>query len=102
MKLVFLGSSLTIIYLMRFHPSIKFTYDKQQDTFRILFVLVPAAVLALLIHQDWSIIEVSSHSNQCMKGCLKDQFQQVFLVFTQALLEKLKGGSSSLSEESCQ
>lgn len=72
MKIVFLGSSLTIIYLMRFHPSIKFTYDKQQDTFRVVFVLVPAAVLALLIHQDWSIIEVSSNSNQCMRGHLQN------------------------------
>lgn len=73
MKLVFLGSSLTIIYLMRFHPSIKFTYDKQQDTFRIVFVLVPAAVLALLIHQDWTIIEVSSLGNHGMKQCLEEQ-----------------------------
>ena len=58
MKIVFLASSSTIIYYMRFHATIKFTYDKQQDTFRILFVLIPAAVLALLIHQDWSIVEV--------------------------------------------
>ncbi|KAK9840489.1 hypothetical protein WJX74_010541 [Apatococcus lobatus] len=58
MKVVFLLSSFTIIYLMRFHPSIRYTYDKQQDTFRVVFVLVPAAVLAIVIHQDWSIIEV--------------------------------------------
>ena len=58
MKIVFLASSFTIIYYMRFHPSIKFTYDKQQDTFRTLFVVVPCAVLALLVHMDWSIREV--------------------------------------------
>ncbi|KAK9867717.1 hypothetical protein WJX84_010987 [Apatococcus fuscideae] len=58
MKIIFLASSFTIIYLMRYHGSIRFTYDKQQDTFRVVFVLVPAAVLALLLHQEWSIIEV--------------------------------------------
>lgn len=63
MKIVFLASSFTIIYYMRFHPTIKFTYDKQQDTFRILFVLGPTAVLALLIHQDWSIVEVKAISS---------------------------------------
>ena len=65
MKIVFLASSFTIIYYMRFHPTIKFTYDKQQDTFRILFVLGPAAALALLIHQDWSIVEVKAISSVC-------------------------------------
>ena len=68
MKVVFLVSSFTIIYLMRFHPSIKYTYDKQQDTFRVVFVVLPAAVLALAIHQDWTIIEVSCHSIGCMDG----------------------------------
>ena len=34
MKLVFLGTSGTIVYLMRGHPSIRGTYDREQDTFR--------------------------------------------------------------------
>lgn len=58
MKLVFLGTSLSIIYFMRFHPTVRATYDKEQDTFRSVFLLVPCAVLALIINQERTTIEV--------------------------------------------
>ena len=58
MKLVFLGSSATIIYYMRFHRVVRTTYDREQDTFRALFLIGPCIVLALLINQELSIIEV--------------------------------------------
>ena len=58
MKLVFLGTSFSIIYFMRFHPSIRATYDKEQDTFRSIFLLVPCAVLALIINQERTAVEV--------------------------------------------
>ncbi len=51
MKLIFIGSSLWIIYLMRVHRVIKQTYDASEDTFRVLFLLAPSAVLALLVNQ---------------------------------------------------
>lgn len=60
MKLVFLGSSATIIYYMRFHRVVRTTYDREQDTFRAWFLIGPCAVLALLINQEFSIIEVSA------------------------------------------
>ena len=60
MKLVFLGTSLSIIYFMRFHPTIRGTYDKEQDTFRSVFLLVPCAVLALIINQERTAVEVHS------------------------------------------
>ncbi len=59
MKLVFLGTSLSIIYFMRFHPTIRASYDKEQDTFRSVFLLVPCAVLALIVNQERTAIEVS-------------------------------------------
>lgn len=49
MKLIFLASSAQIIYYMRFDKIVSQTYDKQQDTFRYIFLIVPAAVLALAI-----------------------------------------------------
>ena len=58
MKLVFLGTSLSIIYFMRFHPTVRASYDKEQDTFRSVFLLVPCAVLALIINQERTAIEV--------------------------------------------
>jgi ER lumen protein retaining receptor len=51
MKLIFIGSSLWIIYYMRVHRVIKQTYDASEDTFRVLFLVAPSAVLALLINQ---------------------------------------------------
>lgn len=62
MKLVFLGTSISIIYFMRFHPTIRSTFDKEQDTFRSVFLLVPCAVLALIINQERTAIEVRSIS----------------------------------------
>ena len=37
------------------------TYDKEQDTFRVLFLIVPCAVLALLINQERSTLEVRGY-----------------------------------------
>ena len=71
MKLIFLASSFTIIYYMRFHPSVKQTYDAEHDSFKIIFLIGPAAVLALLINQEFSFMEVEFHSNHTWK-CLLD------------------------------
>ena len=37
---------------------VKQTYDKDQDTFRSVFLLAPAAVAALLVHTRFTFIEV--------------------------------------------
>ncbi|KAK9908093.1 hypothetical protein WJX75_002665 [Coccomyxa subellipsoidea] len=58
MKLVFLGTSFSIIYFMRFHRVVRNTYDKEQDTFRVMFIIIPCAVLALLINQERSALEI--------------------------------------------
>jgi len=69
MKLVFLGTSLSIIYFMRFHSTIRSTYDKEQDTFRSIFLLVPCAVLALIINQERTAVEVRSAEIVCHLLC---------------------------------
>nr|CAC40612.1 ERD2 protein [Scherffelia dubia] len=58
MKLVFLGTSFSIIYYMRYHKFVRATYDKEQDTFRVGFLVVPCAVLALLINHEWTLMEI--------------------------------------------
>eukprot|EP00878_Enallax_costatus_P004907 GHUV01005162.1.p1 GENE.GHUV01005162.1~~GHUV01005162.1.p1 ORF type:complete len:216 (+),score=36.84 GHUV01005162.1:329-976(+) len=58
MKLVYLGTSSAIVYYMRYHRIIKLTYDKEQDTFKSLFLLAPSAVLALLTTQRYTIVEI--------------------------------------------
>ena len=62
MKLVFLISSAAIVYYMRFDRVVRMTYDKELDTFRTVFLVAPCAVLALVINQEFSILEVSDHS----------------------------------------
>eukprot|EP00884_Botryococcus_braunii_P022670 jgi/Botrbrau1/9087/Bobra.178_2s0018.2 len=58
MKLVFLVSSFGILYMMTLQPVVKNTYDKSQDTFRIAFLIIPCAGLALLINQEFTVLEV--------------------------------------------
>ena len=54
MKLVFLASSAAILYLMRGAKGIRQTYDAAHDTFRVAFLVAPAALLALWLSADRS------------------------------------------------
>lgn len=61
MKLVFLGSSATIIYYMRFHRVVRSTYDRELDTFRAWVLIVPCFLLALVMNQGFTPVEVREH-----------------------------------------
>ncbi|KAK2076446.1 ER lumen protein-retaining receptor B [Prototheca wickerhamii] len=50
MKIIFLVSSSAIVYYMRYDPVISSTYDRRQDTFRYVFLVVPCFLLALMVH----------------------------------------------------
>ena len=56
MKVFYISSSLGTIYLM--YVKFKTTYDRQHDTFRIEFLIIPSAILALLINHDFEILEI--------------------------------------------
>jgi len=56
MKFIFLAASYATLYLM--YVKFKATYDHNHDTFRIEFLLIPAAVLALLINHDFVVLEI--------------------------------------------
>jgi len=58
MKLVFLVSSATIVYYMRFHRVVRNTYDREVDTFRVVFLVAPCALAALVINQEFTPLEV--------------------------------------------
>lgn len=58
MKLVFLAGSGATIYLI--YLKFKATYDHNHDSFRIEFLLIPCAILALLINHDFTVMEVGS------------------------------------------
>jgi len=56
MKIVFIGSSLATLYLM--YAKFKATYDRNHDTFRIEFLLIPVTLLGLLVNHEFTPLEV--------------------------------------------
>ncbi|KAF7281503.1 hypothetical protein GWI33_004584 [Rhynchophorus ferrugineus] len=56
MKIFFLASSYATIYLI--YVKFRATYDKNHDTFRIEFLILPSVLLALLINHQFSFLEV--------------------------------------------
>jgi len=56
MKLVFLGTSYGTLYLM--YMKFRATYDSNHDTFRVEFLLIPVAALALLFNHEFSVMEI--------------------------------------------
>lgn len=58
MKVFFITSSFCIIWYMRHHRIVSQTYDREQDTFRVAFLVVPCIFLALLVNHEFSMVEV--------------------------------------------
>lgn len=58
MKVVFLGTSIAIVWYMRYHKVVKQTYDRDHDTFKHFFLVIPCFVLALFVHRMFTVIEV--------------------------------------------
>ncbi|KAF7836517.1 ER lumen protein-retaining receptor-like [Senna tora] len=58
MKLIFIGTTGSIVWYMRYHKVVKQTYNKDQDTFRHYFLVLICILLALLIHHEFTVIEV--------------------------------------------
>ncbi|CAD5215500.1 unnamed protein product [Bursaphelenchus okinawaensis] len=56
MKLFFLSSSIGTVYLIYF--KFRATYDRNHDSFRIEFLLIPTALLGLLINHEFSVMEI--------------------------------------------
>ncbi|VDO04455.1 unnamed protein product [Rodentolepis nana] len=55
-KVVFIVSSYATLYLMYF--KFKATYDRNHDTFRLEFLIIPSAVLALIFNYHFSPFEI--------------------------------------------
>ncbi|KAL3686981.1 hypothetical protein R1sor_013290 [Riccia sorocarpa] len=58
MKLIFLGTSFSIVWYMRYHKVVKQSYDKDHDTFRHYFLIIPCLILALLINHQFTVREI--------------------------------------------
>jgi hypothetical protein len=60
-QIVFIGASLATLYLM--YMKFKATYDRNHDTFRIEFLLIPVTLLGLLVNHEFTPLEVSHASS---------------------------------------
>ncbi|KAH9728797.1 ER lumen protein-retaining receptor B [Citrus sinensis] len=58
MKLIFLGSSFSIVWYMRHHSIVRRSHNKDQDTFHRFFLVLPCLLLALLINENFTFKEV--------------------------------------------
>lgn len=58
MKIFFISSSCYIVYLMKFKRPFNQTYDAKTDTFNILYLIAPCAVLGLLINEYFTLTEI--------------------------------------------
>jgi len=56
MKVVFLLASYGTLYLM--WSKFKATYDRNHDTFRVEFLLLPCALMALIVNHEFTVMEV--------------------------------------------
>jgi ER lumen protein retaining receptor len=56
MKVLFLAASYATIYLI--YSKFKATYNRNNDTFRIEFLLVPTALLALVVNHEFAVLEI--------------------------------------------
>uniref|UniRef100_U5EX25 ER lumen protein-retaining receptor n=1 Tax=Corethrella appendiculata TaxID=1370023 RepID=U5EX25_9DIPT len=56
MKVIFISTSLATIYLM--YSKFRATYDKNHDSFRIEFLIIPCVILSLVINSNFTVLEV--------------------------------------------
>lgn len=56
MKLIFISASVATIYLI--FAKFRATYDRNHDSFRIEFLLIPTAILSLVINHEFSLLEI--------------------------------------------
>lgn len=51
MKVLFIGTTLAIVYQIRFKRTVKVTYDKDRDTFRSELLIGVCVLVAFLVHE---------------------------------------------------
>jgi len=56
MKVIFILSSYATLFFM--YKKYRATYDSNHDTFRVEFLLIPVAGLAVLVNHEFTVLEV--------------------------------------------
>ncbi|CAM6086940.1 unnamed protein product [Calypogeia fissa] len=58
MKFIFLATSISIVLYIRYDKAVKVSYDKDHDTFRNYFLIIPCFLLALVLNEKFTVREV--------------------------------------------
>jgi len=58
MKVIFILTSGTIVYWMKWRKPYCATYDEQLDSFQVVYLIIPTALLSLIWHIAWTPFEV--------------------------------------------
>lgn len=90
MKIIFLGSSFSIVWYIRRHKIVRRSYDKDQDTFRHYFLLLPALILALFIHERFTFKEVicSRLAIKLLRVSLEVNSSQIWVIGYESLFDQ--------------
>ena len=59
-KVVYISSTAMILWYMKRHKTVKQSYDKDHDTFRYLFLILPCSFLALIWNERFTPFEVGA------------------------------------------
>jgi hypothetical protein len=83
MKVLFLASSGYIVYLMKYKRPICSSYDKVQDSFNVLYLIVPCVIVGLGVHMMQIYLYEDSFS---LFEVRKVSFPRTFALFFHILI----------------
>ena len=89
MKIIFIISSCSIVYIIRFGVPHKDTYNSEDDAFPYLYLIVPAALLGVAINQDYS-----SPFEMCWAFSI---YLEAVAILPQLFMLQKQGGSENLT-----
>jgi ER lumen protein retaining receptor len=89
MKIIFIASSVAIVYVIRFGVPHKDTYNAEDDAFPYMYLIVPAALLGVAINQDYS-----SPFEMCWAFSI---YLEAVAILPQLFMLQKQGGSENLT-----
>jgi ER lumen protein retaining receptor len=89
MKVVFIISSLSIVYIIRFGVPHKETYNKEDDAFPTQYLLIPTLLLGIAVNQD--------HSSPFEMVWAFSIYLEAVAILPQLFMLQKQGGAESLT-----
>uniref|UniRef100_A0A7S0LDA2 ER lumen protein-retaining receptor n=1 Tax=Coccolithus braarudii TaxID=221442 RepID=A0A7S0LDA2_9EUKA len=95
MKVIFIASSIAIVYVIRFASPHKNTYDKEDDGFPHMYLVLPALLLGICVNQDtWAFSAAYSAFEMCWAFSI---YLEAVAILPQLFMLQKQGGAESLT-----